>query len=412
MHLSRRTVPGLLLAVLLLAVFASSATAAPITVQLRVEGASATLFEGNITTDAATFETPSSNGPHPCDYTDNGPSGGHPTEGNSGGTPTTALRDAALSAGLAFDAEWFGSGAGGNENPGDFFVTRVGSDANQNVEPFDSWGYAVNNTTAPVGGCQVALAPGNEVLWAYNYFNLKHLLAISGPASASAGAPFTVHVTDAQTGAALSGAAIGVVINGVTTTLPSSATTDAGGNATIALAGPGVVTLKATRADSVRSNGLSVCVHNGNDGTCGTVVPGSPPGSAPLNKPPPPTATIDVVRIIGLHNGAVYRHRAAPRILRGSVTVPTGGTLRDVRISLVRRAHGHCYTFSGLRGKFVRARCGKRSFFSVGGSESFSYLLPARLPAGRYVFDIKALESSGRMTPLIAGVSQAAFRVR
>jgi hypothetical protein len=411
MHLSRRIVLGLALSAFLVALPACSALAAPITVQLRVEGAGATLFEGNIATDGETFETPSSNGPHPCNYKENGPSGGFATEGNSGGTPTTALRDAALATGLQFDAEWFGSGAGGNGNPGDFFVTRVGSDANQNVEPFDSWGYAVNDTTAPVGGCQVALAPGNEVLWAYNYFNLKHLLAMSGPASASAGTPFTVHVTDAQTGAALSGAAIGVVVNGVTTTLPSSATTDAGGNATIALAGPGVVTLKATRADSVRSNGIPVCVHNGNDGTCGTVVPGSPPSVAPPG-PQPANATIDVARIVGLHNGAVYRRRAAPRILRGSVTVPTGGTLHDVRISLVRRAHGHCYTFSGLRGKFVRARCGTRSFFSVGGSESFSYLLPARLPAGRYVFDIKALESSGRMTPLIAGVSHVAFRVR
>ena len=49
---------------------------------------------------------------------------------------------------------------------------------------FESWGYAVNYTTANVGGCQFALAPGNEVLWAYNYFNLPHLLEPLGSRAA------------------------------------------------------------------------------------------------------------------------------------------------------------------------------------------------------------------------------------
>lgn len=399
-----RTRLALTFALLLSGALCAAATAAPITVQLRVEGATATLFEGNIATEGESFQTTSSGGAHPCNYSENGNSGGFTNGGNAGGTPTSALHDAALAAGLPFDAEWFSSS-------GDFFVSRVGADANQSAPPFDSWGFAVNNTTAPVGGCQVALAPGNEVLWAYNYFNLKHLLGISGPATAGAGVPFTVHVSDAQNGSPIPGAAIGEVVEGITTTLPASTTTDANGNATVTLSTPGTVRLKATQAESVRSNAISLCVHNGFDGTCGTNVPKSLPGlGGPL--PGPPAATTVIARVAGVVNGHIYRHGSAPRILRGAVVVPAGGTLRDVRISLQRRRHGHCFIFSGLRGAFVRSHCGSEAFFSVGGSQSFSFLLPARLPAGRYTYDVEALESSGRATKPLGGLSHVVFRVR
>jgi hypothetical protein len=100
-------------------------------------------------------------------------------------------------------------------------------------------------------------------------------------------------------------------------------------------------------------------------------------------------------------------------VLGGIVKVPAGGTLRQVRISLERRYHGRCWDFSGSRVRFVRVRtCGSASFFSVGGSESFSYLLPARLPKGRYVFDIEGVDSAGHVTKLVSGVSHVVFQVR
>ncbi|HEY5045429.1 MAG TPA: hypothetical protein VII53_06200 [Solirubrobacteraceae bacterium] len=374
-----------------------------------MEGSTATLFEGPITTSAETIETSSSGGPHPCDYAENGSAEGFENGGNSSGTPTTAVRDAALASGLAFDAEWFGSGAS-NGNPGDFFVTQVGTDISEKTSPFASWGYAVNNTTANVGGCQIALAPGSEVLWAYNYFNLKHLLSLSGPASANAGTPFTVHVADGQTGEAISGAAIGQLVGGVTNTSASSPTTDASGNATVTLTQPGTETLKAARGDSVRSNGLAVCVHNGNDGTCGSTVSSKSPVTT---QTPPPTSVLDLAKVAGVKNGRVYSRRSAPRVLRGVVDIPAGGTLRQVRIRLERRHHGRCFDFSGSRVRFVRAKkCGSASFFSVGGSESFSYLLPAPLPAGRYVYDIEGVDSAGQTTKLVSGVSHVVFQVK
>ena len=53
--------------------------ASPITVNLRVEGASATVFEGPITTDGTSFATaPRATATHPCDYSENGAAGGFP----------------------------------------------------------------------------------------------------------------------------------------------------------------------------------------------------------------------------------------------------------------------------------------------------------------------------------------------
>jgi hypothetical protein len=99
--------------------------------------------------------------------------------------------------------------------------------------------------------------------------------------------------------------------------------------------------------------------------------------------------------------------------LSGTIEVPQGGTLRDVRIRLERRHRGRCFYFSGSRERLVRTlRCRPAQFFSVGGTQSFSYLLPARLPRGRYVFDIEAIGDDGVATKLVDGVSHVVFRVR
>jgi len=89
-----------------------------------------------------------------------------------------------------------------------------------------------------------------------------------------------------------------------------------------------------------------------------------------------------------------------------------GASLRQVRISLVRKTGGRCFRFDGRRERFVRSRCNIVSFFSVGGSESFSYLLPAALPPGRYVYDIETVNSAGEVTKPVAGISHVVFRVR
>jgi hypothetical protein len=405
MQISRRMLPALAGVLVSLLSLSGVALAAPVTVNLRVEGSTKTLFEGPIATHGETFETESSKGSHPCNYKENGPSSEKEETfedgGNEGATPTTALRDAAVQAGLAFNAEWFGSGSEGKKTPGDFLITQVGGDISNSEKNNEYWGYAVNDTTAVVGGCQIALAPGNEVLWAYNYFNQKHLLSLSGPASVTSGVPFTVHVTDGQTGEPLEKASIGQLISGVTSTSSSSPITDANGNATVTLTQLGTTTLKAVRVESLRSNGLAV-----------NVVPPSACACIGIGPIIPPLIP-DTAEAAGVKNGHVYSRRSAPRLLAGVVKVPNGGTLRQVRISLQRRYHGRCFDFSGSRESFVRTRkCGSAAFFSVGGSESFSYLLPARLSRGTYVFDIEAINSAGQATKLVNGVSHVVFRVK
>ncbi len=61
-------------AAFLVALLASTcAQAAPITVNLRVEGSTATLYEGPVTTEGETFRSlVQLQGPHPCNYAENG----------------------------------------------------------------------------------------------------------------------------------------------------------------------------------------------------------------------------------------------------------------------------------------------------------------------------------------------------
>jgi hypothetical protein len=383
----------------------ASALAAPITVNLRVEGSTSTLFEGPVSVEGIPkspgITTGSSPTAEPCDFKDDVKNNG---EGPDAATPTAALYEAAMANGLAFNAEW-------SSEYNDFFIKQAGSDIEGGPPEYPAWGYAVNYTTANVGGCQFQLAPGSEVLWAYNYFNLKHLLSLSGPSSVTVGVPFTVHVADGQTGEPISGAAIGELVSGVTNTSSSSPTTNAAGNATVTLTQAGAVTLKATQVESVRSNGLpvsvgySACAASAGASGCGGVLP-----VTPVPKPP---VVSDVARVEGVKDNHVYSRRSAPRLLAGVVEVPSGGTLRQVRISLQRRYRGHCFDFSGSRETFVRAKkCGSLAFFSVGGSESFSYLLPASLPKGRYVYDIEAVDSAGQPTKLVSGVSHVVFQVK
>lgn len=403
---SVRTSSALLgaLALLILAL-APCASAAPITVNLRVEGSTSTLFEGPVSTEAVAsppgISTASSAGAHPCDVKDNGENGGF---GTAAATPITALHDAAIAHSLTFDASW-------SATFNDFLVSQVGPDVNGGAPEYPSWGYAVNYTTAGVGGCQFQLAAGSEVLWAYDYFNLSQLLSLGGPASVNAGTPFTVHVTDGQTGQPVAGATIGTVSAGVTATGSSSQTTNAAGDATITLAQAGSQTLKASHAGSVRSNGLAVCVHRGNDGTCGTALGTEPPKALPLILPPAPKPT-DVPKVKGVRANHVYARRHAPRLLGGVIQLGAGATLRQVRISLQRSYRGRCFNFSGRLERFVKAKCHSRSFFSVGSAASFSYLLPARLPAGGYTYEIQAVDSAGRLSSLTNGLSHVRFDVR
>jgi hypothetical protein len=233
------------------AVAAPTAGAAPVSVNVRVEGASKTIFDGQVTTDGHAIATPSSMGvTHPCD--------------GGGATPvptaTAALDDAARVNGFSWDGTWFSFG--------DYQIDSVAGEASNTTQ---FWGYLVNYYFPTVGGCQAHVKNGDQILWVFDAFSKVHVLKLSGPTSATTGAPVAVRVVDGQNDTPMAGASIG------------GKTTAADGTATLTFANAGVYKLKAERSDSVRSNALTLCVDppgadpcTSGDKTAPTVAPSLP----------------------------------------------------------------------------------------------------------------------------------------
>jgi len=245
-------------------------------------------------------------------------------------------------------------------------VSQVGSDVNQNVAPFASWGVAVNFHALQVGGCQVPLGTGADVLWAYDFFNNPRLLQLSGPAAVRVGTPFTVNVSDGETGNPVAGASVG------------GATTDANGHATVTIGQAGVQRLKASAPSSIRSNALVVAAGVAAQGVAGATVDHTAPRA----------------RLLSPRSGHVYRFaKFSPRLIHIAVA-ESGSGLRTVKLRLTRRVGDRCFSYSGKRERFIGAKCGTGFFFTVSDRADFTYLLPARLPRGHYVLDVSAIDRS------------------
>jgi len=217
---------------LVLAVAAPAAVAAPVSVNLRVEGATTTIFDGPVTTDGHAITTASSAGAHVCDGTNGGAST------TAGPVATAALDDGARTIGFNWNATWDGSFS-------DFLVNQVGGESQTSTQ---FWGYLVNFAFPSVGGCQQKVNQGDEVLWVFDAFSKTSALKLSGPAAATTGAPVTVKVVDGANGQPQAGA----TVNG--------SATGADGGATLSFAAAGIYRLKAERADAVRSNAIVLCV--------------------------------------------------------------------------------------------------------------------------------------------------------
>jgi hypothetical protein len=344
----------LALAALVVLLAVVPAWAAPVTVQLRVEGSAGTIFEGPVTTDGKTIDK--GTGPHPCDGTAGG------VHATPVPTMTSALDDGSIAAGFPWTGTWF-----------------------------DFGDYALNLVTTQLGGCSEEVASGDEVLFAYDYFDKAHILNLIGPRIIDGGQTATVSVINGPAGPPIADA----TISGG----PIPATTGPDGRATVSFDSPGVKRLKADRPDSVRSATLIVCVKG--------------PGEACENLPAVAGAVHDSraprVRIAGLRDG--QRLRRGPRLLRGTATDDVGVT--QVKLALRRHHRGKpCQWWSGRREKFVGTSCDKRFFFSVGTNASWSYQLPQALPAGRYVLDVKAFDRArNRDERFVRGQNRVVFYV-
>lgn len=371
------------------------AWAEPVNVQLRVEGATATIFEGPVTTDGKQIDK--GDGPHPCDGTNGG------ANPSPGPTATSALDDGSLAGGFTWDGSW---AAPSFE---DFLINAIGPDASDSSR---FWGIAVNFTPLSVGGCQKRVQTGDEVLFGYDFFSKLHLLKIDGPATARPGQPLQVTVTDGQNGSPIANAGI---VGG------AGAVTGPDGSATVSFDSPGLKLLKAERADSIRSDALVVCVPEPDKSDCAGAANPSVPGAAALpivglvpgvagaggtvRDSKAPTASISAPR-----NGR--RYRRGPRVLRGRASDEQSG-VSEVKLALRRHVRGtNCRWWSGRRERFVGSHCRKAFFFAVGDDADWSYLLPRRLPPGHYVLDVKAFDRSSNGNQQFArGVGRAVFDV-
>jgi hypothetical protein len=355
------------LAGLLSLVCCASASAAPVTVNLRVEGSGSTVFDGPVTTDAKTVTT-AAGGSHKCDGTNN-----H-TANTPGATPTTALDDASIAHGFTWDGSY-------SSSFDDFLVERIAGDGGVGA-PFTGnfWDLIVNRLPAQTGGCQIRLNDGDQVLLEWQDGSKPNLQLSAAATTVQTGQPLDVTVQQYGADGTLAPAA-GATVAGQTTA--------ANGQASVIFGTAGTQELKASRSDAIRSNGVSVCVYAPGSGDCGTTK--APPSG--------PTATPDRVKpaalLVSPRANATYKR--GPRKLVG--TASDNKALFQVYFRLRRHSHGGCSWYSAKSARFTHAKphCSAR-YQRLGTKATWSYLLPAALPPGKYQLDEKALDTSFNAT--------------
>jgi hypothetical protein len=358
--------PVVLVALLL----CGTASAAPVTVNLRVEGSTSTIFEAPVTTDGKVITKGSDT--LVCDGTTN------PANAGPGATPISALDDAAIAHGFTWDNKF-----------GADFVSRIAAEPETATQ---FWGIAANYRPLEVGGCQQQVAAGDEVLFAFDFFapdfSEKPLLKLSGPGKVATGQAATFSVNEFKFLPApfpeprefQQGPAAGAVIE--------SAQTGPGGTAAVTFGASGLKRLKAERTGSIRSNSVLVCVSTTGTDDCGVPAGhlGTPGGTVK-------DSTAPQARISGPRNGR--RYRRGPRLLSGTASDDRSG-VREVKLALRRHVRGKgCQWWSGRRERFVGRNCQKKFSFGIGNNTKWSYLLPRPLGPGHYVLDVKVFDGAG-----------------
>jgi hypothetical protein len=314
---------------------------------------------------------------------------------------------------LATAGNWGGKWFGGKVKEGQFeglgYSIETVAGENHSFGSGAFWELWINHIASEKGACEAPAEAGQEILFAPCSETVSECptLGIEAPASANVGEPVGVTVkrykasgeASAAGGASISGAA-------------SAATTDATGHATLTFSSAGPVSLQVSAPELVRTE-TTVCVHAGNDGTCGTTAPSAVVPTPANSATPPPKAVVGpaiVASLTGLIDGHRYARRDAPRVLAGRVVAHAAVT--SISLRLRRTYRGRCWAYDGKRERFVRVRCRRGGYFRINSAgDSFSYLLPSRLLPGRYVLDISAADAAGNHTTLVRGTSRIVFYV-
>lgn len=274
------------------------------------------------------------------------------------------------------------------------------------------------------GICTDIVRPGDRVLMLVDvspppdYSPTVFPLAITGaPSAVTAGQPFTVTVTEYRTTGTI-GTGTPTPADGVTVTAgPASATTGATGQATLTLPDAGTFAIRATRGTAGRSEPVTVTASAPAGGSSTETAPSpvaAPPG--PDVAPSEADSAGNPVRaddttppgalVAGIAEGRRFAHGRGPRVLRGSAGQAAAGSgllgpdpsgVRLVELRLTRRVGQRCAYYSGRSERLRAARCGAThgSWFAAGTATPWSYLLPFRLPRGRWVLDVRATDGAG-----------------
>lgn len=223
------------LAVLASLAVCAAAWAKPVIVNVRIEGPKRTFFDGNVAARPEVL-TKDSSGPHACNGENNG------ANKTPGATVTTALDAAARKAHFSWAATWYSS-------PPDFLVTAIGPFAGGSST---FWSAVLNYKTLPVGGCQVEVHTGDQVLW-YFASTQKYDLELIGPKHVGSGHALKLKVLAYSTSAPYaSRPAASASVDG------HKASTH--GIVTLHITRRGRHKLRATMPDAVRSNAIVVDV--------------------------------------------------------------------------------------------------------------------------------------------------------
>jgi hypothetical protein len=284
----------------------------------------------------------------------------------------------------------------------------------------DTWAEWVNNKWGG-GICNDLLHEGDEVLMIADLeppptyaVSVLPLVVSEVPAAVQAGTPFTVKlsVVKLPSGEVPPGSGTLEPAEGVAVSAGEAhATSGPGGAATLTLPTAGTFSLRASRTGDAPSRTFSICVHNGNDGKCGTTAPAA--AAVPLVAPVAPYMGpfALVAHVSDVIDGYHYSRTRAPRILAGTILAHSGVTATSLRLR--REYRGRCSSYDGARERFVTEPCRRSgTFFAVSNAGSFSYLLPTALATGRYVLDVQALDTAGNRTTLARGSSRIVFYVR
>jgi hypothetical protein len=352
---------ALLVAASVLATASPSGLAAPADVHVRVEGVTSTIVDRVVRTDGHDVRASSDSQARHCDGTNHG------ANATPGPTATAATVDALATIGQTFDGQW---------SPGfdDYYLRQLGPEREDNDKLW-WWGILVNRAFTPVGGCQIRVHGGDEVLWADDAFSNRPFLWLSAPSQGPSptvlvNTPFTVVVgatnasptdDDSSTDPYL-GAQVGAVTaNGqpVPAGVADGGTSAIDGSATITFHQPGWQRVKArgpagapgAAPAAIASNSIDVCV----EATAGAGCSGAPPSQRPPASGEPGG---------GLAGPGRSRGTARPAWLRRFAA----GTLRDDRARELRwsgpwqrvlSTSAWAGTLSrGTRGATVRLRVG------------------------------------------------------